>query len=164
MIRTAESAAANTLMQKRENERPLTAIDDINPSYLNALDYGNYGIFLIIGNAGFKSSTVLLYLAKTQSSARWRATTSLNDRLVDHSAHAIGSRNSPVRSSRNTNPHRGIGTSNWRLHAKGPWIPSHPPLVQRPESPKNLKAPASLGRVDHIQSTWVSRAAQLPFL
>ena len=33
-------------------------VDDINPA-LPSLNYGNYGIFRIIGNAGFISSTVV---------------------------------------------------------------------------------------------------------
>ena len=32
-------------------------VDDINPA-LRTLDYGNYGIFLIMGNAGFISSAI----------------------------------------------------------------------------------------------------------
>ena len=36
-------------------------MDDINPALpLRTLTYGNYGIFLIMGNAGFISSTVWL--------------------------------------------------------------------------------------------------------
>ena len=33
-------------------------VDDINPALTYTLDYGKYGIFRIIGNAGFISSTV----------------------------------------------------------------------------------------------------------
>ena len=34
-------------------------VDDINPCIiLRTLNYGNYGIFLIMGNAGFASSTI----------------------------------------------------------------------------------------------------------
>ena len=39
----------------------LTSVDDINPALpylLRTLNYGNYGIFLIMGIAGFISSTV----------------------------------------------------------------------------------------------------------
>ena len=37
-----------------------TTVDDINPALPKepGLDYGNYGLFLIVGNAGFISSTV----------------------------------------------------------------------------------------------------------
>ena len=37
----------------------LRTADDLNPALpLRTLNYGNYGIFLIVGNAGFVSSTV----------------------------------------------------------------------------------------------------------
>ena len=37
--------------------------DDINPAHfylIRTLNYGNYGIFLLVGHAGFISSTVVL--------------------------------------------------------------------------------------------------------
>ena len=40
---------------------PITAVDDIKPciTTLRTLNYGNYGAFFIMGNAGFLSSAVL---------------------------------------------------------------------------------------------------------
>ena len=40
----------------------LISVDDINPALPGALDYGNYGMFLIMGNAGYLSSTVVQFL------------------------------------------------------------------------------------------------------
>ena len=50
------------ILDHNYNKVPENTADDINPALpaLRTLNHGNYGIFVIMGSAGFISSTVVL--------------------------------------------------------------------------------------------------------
>ena len=50
-------------MTLKHKKRTSHTVADINPSLIRTLDYGNYGTFLIMGHAGFVSSTVIQRIA-----------------------------------------------------------------------------------------------------